>query len=243
MIPGASHPLCRAARAFFNDGGSSRFSLPVFFHFSESGHAMRFIQFRQLLVAASLSAGLGIASPALQAATPAPAPSPTAGTPGAACPALLQQSFLRLQDEKPQSLCQYSGKVVVVVNTASFCGFTSQYEGLEALYAKYRDKGLVVLGFPSNDFAQETGSNKEIADFCENTFGVKFPMFAKSSVKGKDANPLFKQLAAKTGTAPRWNFYKYVIGRDGQSVASFNSMADPKSGSFVREIEKQLATQ
>ena len=158
----------------------------------------------------------------------------------ASCPGLLQQSFLRLQDEKPQSLCQYSGKVVVVVNTASFCGFTSQYEGLEALYAKYKDQGLVVLGFPSNDFAQETGSNKEIADFCENTFGVKFPMFSKSSVAGKDANPLFKQLAAKTGTTPRWNFYKYVIARDGQSVVSFNSMADPKSRQFVKEIEKQL---
>jgi len=149
---------------------------------------------------------------------------------------------LRLQDEKPQSLCQYSGKVLVVVNTASFCGFTSQYEGLEALHAKYKDKGLVVLGFPSNDFSQETGSNKDIAAFCENTFGVKFPMFAKTSVTGKDANPLFKQLAAKTGTAPSWNFYKYVIGRDGQAVTSFNSMATPTSQRFVKEIEKQLAT-
>ncbi|MES2363510.1 MAG: glutathione peroxidase [Pseudomonadota bacterium] len=201
---------------------------------------MRLVQFRHPLVAAGLLASLGVFSPALQAVSPASASTPGMAS-AAGCPALLQQSFLRLQDEKPQSLCQYSGKVVVVVNTASFCGFTSQYEGLEALYAKYRDKGLVVLGFPSNDFAQETGSNKEIADFCENTFGVKFPMFAKSSVAGKDANPLFKQLAAKTGTAPRWNFYKYVIGRDGQSVASFNSMADPKSGKFVKEIEKQLA--
>ena len=131
----------------------------------------------------------------------------------------------------------------MVVNTASFCGFTSQYEGLEALYAKYRAKGLVVLGFPSNDFAQESGSNKEIADFCQNTFGVKFPMFAKSSVSGKDANPLFKQLAAKTGTTPRWNFYKYVIGRDGQSVTSFGSLADPASRRFAAEIEKRLDSQ
>jgi glutathione peroxidase len=164
-----------------------------------------------------------------------------AGPTPAACPGLLQQNFLRLQDEKPQSLCQYSGKVVVVVNTASFCGFTPQYQGLEALHAKYKDRGLVVLGFPSNDFSQESGSNKEIADFCENTFGVKFPMFTKTSVTGKDANPLFKQLAAKTGTAPRWNFYKYVIARDGSSVTSFNSMADPASRSFIQEIEKQLA--
>ncbi len=165
-----------------------------------------------------------------------------AATPeGNACPALLQQNVLRLQDEKPQSLCQYAGKVVVVVNTASFCGFTQQYEGLEALYTKYKDQGLVVLGFPSNDFSQETGSNKQIADFCENTFGVKFPMFTKTSVSGKDASPLFKQLSAKSGTSPKWNFYKYVISRNGQSVESFNSMADPKSKSFVKEIEKQLA--
>lgn len=165
-----------------------------------------------------------------------------AATPGeASCPPLLRQNVLRLQDEKPQSLCQYSGKVVVVVNTASFCGFTSQYEGLEALHSKYKDKGLVVLGFPSNDFSQETGSNKQIADFCENTFGVKFPMFTKTSVSGKEASPLFQQLSAKTGTAPKWNFYKYVIARDGQSVASFNSMAAPDSRQFVKEIEKQLA--
>ena len=161
--------------------------------------------------------------------------------PDGSCPALLQQNVLRLQDEKPQSLCQYSGKVVVVVNTASFCGFTSQYEGLEALHTKYKDQGLVVLGFPSNDFSQETGSNKQIADFCENTFGVKFPMFTKTSVSGKDASPLFKQLSAKTGTTPKWNFYKYVISRNGQNVESFNSMADPKSRSFIKEIEKQLA--
>ena len=165
-----------------------------------------------------------------------------AATPeGSGCPALLQQNVLRLQDEKPQSLCQYAGKVVVVVNTASFCGFTPQYEGLEALHNKYKDQGLVVLGFPSNDFSQETGSNKQIAYFCENTFGVKFPMFTKTSVSGKDASPLFKQLSAKSGTSPKWNFYKYVISRNGQNVESFNSMADPKSKSFIREIEKQLA--
>ncbi len=158
-----------------------------------------------------------------------------------ACPALLQQNVLRLQDEKPQSLCQYSGKVVVVVNTASFCGFTPQYKGLEALYAQYESRGLVVLGFPSNDFAQETGSNKDIADFCENTFGVKFPMFTKTRVTGQDASPLFRQLAAKTGTAPRWNFYKYVISRDGTVVTSFNSLTDPASGKFVAEIDRQLA--
>lgn len=188
------------------------------------------------LASVALLAGFSLYTPALWAATPAKAQAP------ATCTGLLQQSFLRLQDEKPQSLCQYSGKVVVVVNTASFCGFTPQYEGLEALHSKYKDKGLVVLGFPSNDFSQEGGSNKDIAAFCENTFGVKFPMFTKSSVSGKDANPLFKQLAAKTGTAPKWNFYKYVIARDGQSVVSFNSMADPTSRQFLKEIDKQLAS-
>ncbi|XAH23270.1 glutathione peroxidase [Xylophilus sp. GW821-FHT01B05] len=182
----------------------------------------------------ALAAVLTTALPAQAADTPAPATT-------AACPATLQHTFLRLQDEKPQSLCQYAGKVLLVVNTASFCGFTPQYKGLEALHAKYRDRGLVVLGFPSNDFSQESGSNKEIADFCESTFGVKFPMFVKSSVRGADANPLFKQLAAATGTAPEWNFYKYLISRDGRVVDSYSSKTEPDDKSFVREVEKQLA--
>lgn len=160
----------------------------------------------------------------------------------AACPVLLNHTMPRLQDEKPQSLCQYAGKVVLVVNTASYCGFTPQYKGLEALYAKYKDQGLVVLGFPSNDFAQEKANNKDIADFCENTFGVKFPMFAASSVKGEQANPLFKQLAAQGATAPRWNFYKYLIGRDGRWVDSYSSMTAPDSKSLVGAIEKSLGT-
>jgi len=196
------------------------------------------------LLRIALLAGLVLSATAIWSAAPAPS-APVVGLAAAdalPCSGLLQHNFLRLQDEKPQSLCQYQGKVVVVVNTASFCGFTPQYRGLEDLYAKYKDRGLVVLGFPSNDFSQETGSNKEIADFCENTFGVKFPMFAKTSVSGKDANPLFRQLAAKTGTVPRWNFYKYVIARDGVSVVSFNSLAAPGSRQFVKEIEKQLAS-
>jgi glutathione peroxidase len=164
---------------------------------------------------------------------------PNAGS--SACPRVLQHTVLRLQDEKPQNLCQYAGQVVVVVNTASFCGFTPQYKGLEALYAKYKDQGLVVLGFPSNDFSQEPDSNSKIADFCENTFGVKFPMFVKTTVRGNDAIPLFKQLADQTGTTPKWNFYKYVISRDGQRIKSFSSMTGPQDKSFVQEVEKQLA--
>jgi glutathione peroxidase len=168
-------------------------------------------------------------------------PNTPSGTAQAACPRVLQHTVLRLQDEKPQALCQYAGQVVVVVNTASFCGFTPQYKGLEALYAKYKDRGLVVLGFPSNDFSQEPDSNAKIADFCENTFGVKFPMFVKTTVRGPDALPLFKQLAEQTGTTPKWNFYKYIISRDGQHVKSFSSMTGPQDKAFVQEIDKQLA--
>ena len=154
---------------------------------------------------------------------------------------MLQHTVERLQDEKPQNLCQYAGQVVVVVNTASFCGFTPQYKGLEELHARYKDKGLVVLGFPSNDFSQEPGNNQKIADFCENTYGVKFPMFSKTAVRGADASPLFKQLTLLTDTAPKWNFYKYLISRDGKQVKSFNSTTDPMSGKFLAEIDKQLS--
>jgi glutathione peroxidase len=160
-----------------------------------------------------------------------------------ACPTVLQHTADRLQDEKPQNLCQYAGKVVVVVNTASFCGFTPQYKSLEELHARYKDKGLVVLGFPSNDFSQEPDNNKKIADFCENTYGVKFPMFSKTTVRGSDASPLFKQLAKLTDTAPKWNFYKYVISRDGQKVQSFNSSTDPLSKGFLSEVDKLVAAQ
>ena len=157
------------------------------------------------------------------------------------CSPLLNQTFPRLQDETPQSLCQYQGKVILVVNTASYCGFTSQYQDLEALYAKYKNQGLVVLGFPSNDFGQqEPGTNKEIADFCKNTYDVKFPMFAKSVVSGKNPNPLFKMLIAKTGTTPKWNFYKYLIDRNGNVVDSFGSMTNPSSSSITSQIDKLL---
>jgi len=160
----------------------------------------------------------------------------------AACPSLLQKTFNRLQDDAPQNLCQYAGKVLLVVNTASHCGFTVQYEGLEKLHSTYNDKGLVVLGFPSNDFGQqEPGKGKEIADFCFNTYGVKFPMFEKSSVSGKAANPLFSDLAKAGAGAPRWNFYKYLIGRDGKLVNSYSSMTKPDSGALVGDIKKALA--
>lgn len=159
----------------------------------------------------------------------------------AACPALLQYTFPRLQDEKPQSLCQYAGKVLLVVNTASYCGFAGQYKGLEALYAQYRNQGLVVLGFPSNDFAQETGNNQQIAEFCENTFGVKFPMFAKTSVSGADASPFYRQLAELSGQKPRWNFYKYLISRDGRVLASYSSLSTPDDKHLLNTLQQALA--
>ena len=144
-----------------------------------------------------------------------------------------------------QSLADYQGKVMLVVNTASKCGFTPQYEGLEKVYQQYKDKGLVVLGFPTNDFGQqEPGSNKEIAEFCANTFGVKFPMFTKSRVTasaGADANPLFAEPARRTGQAPRWNFHKYLVARDGSTAVSFASQVDPLERAFVTQLEALLA--
>lgn len=158
------------------------------------------------------------------------------------CPALLNQTFARLQDDVPQNLCQYSGQVVLVVNTASFCGFTPQYEGLEKLYADYARRGFTILGFPSGDFGnQEKNSNKEIAEFCYNTYGVKFPMFAKSSVKGAAANPLFAALAKDTGQSPKWNFHKYLIDRQGKVVATFPSQVTPLDPKLTTQIESLLA--
>jgi glutathione peroxidase len=171
----------------------------------------------------------------------APAMAQAGASSAAACPAILQHSFKRLQDEAPQKLCQYAGKVLLVVNTASYCGFTGQYEGLEALHAKYQARGLVVLGFPSNDFGQqEPGSSKEIADFCFNTYGVKFPMFSKSVVRGQQASPLYTALAKATGHSPQWNFHKYLIDRNGRVLASFASKVEPDSPGLVAAIEKAL---
>ncbi|GAB3430083.1 glutathione peroxidase [Massilia solisilvae] len=162
--------------------------------------------------------------------------------PAASCPAVLRHTFNRLQDDAPQDLCQYAGKVVLVVNTASYCGFTKQYKGLEELYAKYAPRGLVVLGFPSNDFGeQEPGNSKEIADFCYNTYGVKFPMFAKSSVIGGQANPLHTELTKITGQAPKWNFTKYLIDRQGKTIEYFPSKIAPEDKEFVSKIEQALA--
>jgi glutathione peroxidase len=159
----------------------------------------------------------------------------------ATCPALLDREFNRLQTGKSESLCQYRGKVLLIVNTASYCGYTHQYEGLEALYRKYKDRGLVVLGFPSNDFEQEPGNNKDIAEFCRLTYGVEFPMFEKSSVKSLAANPLYADLVARTGQGPKWNFHKYVVDRNGNPVATFASRVEPGDRELLALLEKLLA--
>lgn len=157
------------------------------------------------------------------------------------CPLLLRHSFPDLRTGEPRDLCQYRGRVILVVNTASYCGFTDQYGGLEALYRKYRDRGLVVLGFPSNDFAgQEPGSNSQIANFCRLTYGVQFPMFAKSHVVGGGRNALYGELARRTGETPRWNFHKYLIDRDGTRVLSFGSAVAPEDDRLKQSLFQLL---
>jgi glutathione peroxidase len=157
------------------------------------------------------------------------------------CPSILDHKFANLMDE-PVSLCQFHGKVLLVVNTASECGYTPQYEGLEKVYRRYRDKGFVILGFPANDFGgQEPGSNKEIAQFCRLNYGVTFPMFTKTSVVGTNANPLYRALAARTGKPPRWNFHKYLLDRSGEPVAVFESAVEPEDRRLTAGIEKLLA--
>jgi len=162
----------------------------------------------------------------------------------AACAPLLNHTFTKLQDKTPQPLCQYQGKVVLVVNTASYCGFTRQYDGLEKLYSQLAPKGLVVVGFPSNNFGQqEPGSEKEIADFCRLTYGVQFPMMDKTEVVGSGTHPFFQELAKATGERPQWNFHKYLIDRSGRKVTSFSSRVEPNSPELVGTINRLLAEQ
>ncbi len=153
-------------------------------------------------------------------------------------------SFKTLIGEKPLPLSEFKGKVILVVNTASHCGFTKQYDGLQKLYDSYHDKGLVILGVPSNDFgAQEPGSADEIAQFCKLNYGVTFPMASKEVVSGDEAHP-FYVWARKTlgfGTAPKWNFHKYLINRQGVLIDHFNSTTSPDSDSLKSAIEKALA--
>jgi glutathione peroxidase len=155
----------------------------------------------------------------------------------AACPSLFDRKMQTLA-EKDQSLCDYAGKVVLVVNTASECGYTPQYEGLETLYRRYGKRGLVVLGFPMNDFGgQEPGSNKEISAFCVNQYAIDFPMFAKTDLK---RNPLYADLIKASGEAPSWNFHKYLVDRKGARVQSFGTRVEPNDPKLVAAIERLL---
>jgi glutathione peroxidase len=166
-----------------------------------------------------------------------------AAAPALAGDALLDQNYRRLAGKEVVNLqSAYRGNVLLVVNTASKCGFTPQYEALEALHAKYRDKGFDVLGFPSNDFlGQEPGSEKQIQDFCTLTYGVKFPMFEKVHVRGNETTPFFRALKAATGDAPAWNFHKYLIDRNGNVVASFGSRTKPDDPALIARIEALIA--
>ncbi|HRJ53956.1 MAG TPA: redoxin domain-containing protein [Candidatus Thiothrix moscowensis] len=168
---------------------------------------------------------------------------PVQGTPtDSGCPAALNFTLRELGNEQEVNLCKaYLGKVVVIVNTASKCGFTGQFEGLEKLYSDYKDKGLVVLGFPSNDFAgQDPGSEQEIKDFCQQTYGVKFPMFEKTHAAKANASPLYKTLGEMAGEYPAWNFHKYVLNTKGELIGSFSSFVTPQSDKLVKLIEANL---
>lgn len=153
-------------------------------------------------------------------------------------------SFKDINEEDVINLSDYKGKTLVVVNTASLCGFTYQYDGLQKLYDDYKDQGLVVLGVPSNDFGnQESGTNSDVKEFCESTFSITFPLTEKYVVKGKDAHPFFKWSKKELGFiggVPRWNFHKIIIGKDGNAIAGYTALTRPSSKKFISEIEKAL---
>ena len=156
-----------------------------------------------------------------------------------ACPQTLNFTMRTLGSDQEVNLCnQYLGKVIVVVNTASKCGYTYQYEGLESLYNNYKDKGLVVVGFPSNDFGgQEPGTEKQIQTFCRLTYGVEFPMFEKTRVAKHHADPIYQVLGSLAGEYPQWNFHKYILDRNGNLIASFNSRIEPQSKEVINTLE------
>lgn len=158
------------------------------------------------------------------------------------CPVVLNHQAELLTGGKPQSLCQYAGRVVLIVNTASECGYTGQYEGLQALHKKYAQRGLAILGFPSNSFGgQEPGSNQKIAEFCQVNYGVTFPVFGKIDLMPVSKSPVFSGLAAASGAVPRWNFHKYLVDRTGTRVESFESAIEPQSAKLIQRIEALLA--
>ena len=160
----------------------------------------------------------------------------------ATCPPTLDFEMRKLNSEERVNLCEsYRGKVVLIVNTASKCGFTPQYEGLETLYDRYKDRGLVVLGFPSNDFGgQEPGTEEQIQEFCRLTYSVRFPMFEKVRAAQANASPFYRNLAELSGEYPSWNFHKYLLDRNGKLVASFPTRTKPLSTEITGAIEDLL---
>ena len=162
----------------------------------------------------------------------------------ASCASSLDFSFRPLAGKTPIKLCeQFGGKVLLVVNTASKCGYTKQYEGLEALHANYSGKGFAVLGFPSNQFGgQEPGTEEQIQEFCTLTYGVKFPMFEKTAVKGAEAHPFYQGLSKAGGGEPAWNFHKYLIGADGTVLKGYASAVKPDDANLIRDIEAAIAS-
>lgn len=164
--------------------------------------------------------------------------------PALAAGGLLDHAYRPLAGKQVVNLQQrFAGQVLLIVNTASKCGFTPQYEGLEALHVKYQDAGFAVIGFPSGDFkGQEFADEQQIQQFCTLTYGVKFPMFEKVHVVGKQATPLYRALADASGQAPGWNFHKYLIGRDGKLIADFGSKTKPEDPELVAAIQTALKT-
>jgi len=156
------------------------------------------------------------------------------------CPEVLDHEIRLLDSSESVNLCKFEDKVILAVNVASRCGFTYQYESLQALYEKYEEEDFVILGFPSRDFMfQEYNDESKVKDFCSTEYGVTFPLFATSSVKGRKANPFFKALTEKSGVKPGWNFHKYLISRNGK-VTSFDTKVEPDSKKLAHEIYKLL---
>ena len=157
-----------------------------------------------------------------------------------ACSNLLDSELKVLDSSKKMNMCEYEGSVILVVNVASKCGYTYQYETLQGLYDKYKDDGLVVVGIPSRDFRQEYSEEASVAEFCSTEYGVDFPMFATAKIRGNKAHPFYKKLAAESGMAPNWNFNKYLIDRSGKVYKGYRAKVKPDSELLTSAIEKLL---